>query len=356
MTTTPYLPAAEALVNGSHEQRVTLELTDGVTVWKTPLLGGDLTLSEDWSPRAQLSAVIPNTFSLADLAAIDPRTHAVRATVKAGYVHPDGTVDVHQLFTGHLRERRVMRPANTVQLEAWSDEGLAQDAGWLETDEFKSFAGVTEAIEWFAEYATGDALTVASSVATLYRSDLTASIPTPAGKSVWEFMNDLVLAADLRLFVDPDGVWTLTGKATEADPVDFTVLNRSSDTEDVLARNGYYSAAVLKYAWRDALDVEHVIYGRYGTLPGRVFYAEYETSTSQAAADAAAHATVRNLSTRGDSYVTNDVAAYWLRPSSTVQVTLASGSDVAHLVRQVVFHLVNGTMTTTTREPSNLGA
>ena len=352
----PYIFDSFALVNGSHEQRVTLELTDGETVWATPLLGGDLTLSEDWSPRASFNAVIPNAFTLAELAALDPRLGSARATVTAGYVHPDGTVDAHPLFTGHLRERRVTRPDNVVHLDAASDEALTQDAKWMATDQFKSFAGVTEALEWFAGYALGETVAITSSVGAGYRADLTSSIPVTAGAEVWEFMADLALAANVRLFVDSAGVWKITAKTTEASTTDVTELGGNvSDSEDILARNGYYSAAVLKYEWTDALDVDHVVIGKYGTLPGRVYYAEHDTAITQTAANTAAQDSIRNLSTRGDSYVCKAVAMYWLRPGDTVRVTLANGTDVSHIVRQVVFHLTNGTMTVTTREPSNLG-
>ena len=355
MTTAPYLPAAADLIKTSHEQRVVLELTDGTSTWTTTLLSGELQLSEDWSPRATLNAVIPNIFTAAELAAIDPRNHTVRATVTAGYVHPNGTVDIAPLFTGHLRERRVSRPSNQVQIEACSDEALAQDAGWLSTDQFKSFAGVTEALEFFASYATGDTITIDSSVGTAYRADLTASIPVKPGAQVWEFMADLTLAANVRLFVDVDGFWKITAKATEASTTDVTVLDRASESEDVLSRTGYYSAAVLTYEWRDAGGTDHTIIGRYGTLPGRVYTARLETAITQLAANTAAQDTVRNLSTRGDSYVATDVAAYWLRPASTVRISLADGSTVDHLAKQVVFHLANSTMTVTTRQPSNLG-
>jgi hypothetical protein len=134
-----------------------------------------------------------------------------------------------------------------------------------------------------------------------------------------------------------------------------TVLDTTSDSEDVLSRGDYYSAAVLRYEWRDAADVDHTIIGKYGTLPGKVFRGDYNTAITQSAANTAAQDTVRNLSTRGDSYICTDVAAYWLRPASTVRVNLANGTDVDHLVKQVVFHLAAGTMTTTTRQPSNLG-
>lgn len=356
MSTGYYLPAVAELVKTSHEQRVALELTDGSTTWTRTMLSGELTLSEDWSPRASLQAVIPNNFTLEELAALDPRSGAVRVTVTAGYVHPDGTVDMHPVFTGHLRDRRVRRPANTVTLEAASDEALTQDAGWLAAEGFKSFPGVTEALEWFLSYALGTATSIDSSIGYNYRADLTASIPVQAGAPVWEFMADLALAANVRLFVDVDGTWRVTAKTTAAHPTDVTVLDTPSDSEDVLSLGDYYSAAVLRYEWRDAADVDHTIIGKYGTLPGRVYTADFASAITQSAANTAAQDTVRNLSTRGDSYVCTDVAAYWLRPASTVRVKLASGTDVDHLVKQVVFHLANGTMTTTTRQPSNLGA
>jgi hypothetical protein len=214
---------------------------------------------------------------------------------------------------------------------------------------------VTEALEWFASYALGDTITMTSSVGYGYRADLTSSIPVKAGGSVWDFMDELALAANVRLFVDSEGVWNITPKVTEASADVTGLAGTVSDSEDVLDRNEYYSAAVLKYSWTDALDVDRTIIGKWGTLPGKVYYAELDTAATQATADTAAQATIRNLSTRGDSYVCTSVAAYWLRPGDTVQVTLANGTDVPHIVRQVVFHLTNGTMTVTTREPSNLG-
>lgn len=356
MTTTPYLDAAEALVRTSHEQRVSLTLTSGAESWTMALLAGDLTLDEGWSPRGQLSASIPNAFTVEELAAIDPRTNTVRATITAGYIHPDGTPDVHQLFDGHLRTRDVMRPANTVQLQAWTDDGLAHDARWLATDLFKSFAGVTEALEWFASYATGETITIDSSVGSAYRADLTASIPTTPGRKVWEFMDELCLAAGVHCFVDADGAWKIRGKVDEASTTDVTVLADVTDSKDGLTRDDdYYSAAIIKYSWRDALGAEYEVFGRYGTLPGKVYYAERETSATQGAADDAAQSVVKSLSTRGDSYDGTSPACYWLRPSRTVRVTLADGTTADQILKSVVFQLAAGTMRTTTRQPSNLG-
>lgn len=356
MTTAPYLPAAQALVRTMHEQRVKVTLTSGAQTWTTTLLGGELTMEEGWSPRGQLSAAIANIFTVSELAAINPRANLVRVTITAGYVHPDGTVDVHQLFDGHLRTRQVMRRSNTVQIQAWTDEGLAHDARWLAAEAFKSFAGVTEALEWFASYATGQTITMDSSVGLMHRSDLTSSIPTPAGRPVWEFMDELCLAAGVHCFVDADGEWKVRGKVSTASTTDVTVLGDVDNSEDVLTRDGdYYSAAVIKYSWTDAMGAGHEVYGRWGTLPGRVYYTERETSTTQTAANTAAEALAKSLSTRGASYVGTSPACYWLRPSSTVRVTLADDTTADQILKSVVFQLTAGTMRTVTRQPSNLG-
>ena len=356
MSTAPYLPAVADMVRSSYEQRATLTLTAGDQSWTTALLAGDLTAQEDWSPRWQLSAVIPNIFSVEELAAIDPRTSIVRATINAGYIHPDGTLDIHQLFDGHLRERRVMRGPNTVQLAAWSDEGLAHDAHWLSNDTFRSFAGVTEALAFFASYATGTTIVLDSSVGAAYRADLTASIPTPAGAKVWDIMDELCLAAGVHCFVDADGEWKVRGKTTAASTTDVTALTKVTDSEDGLSRDeGYYSAAVIKYKWTDAMNNDHEVIGRWGTLPGKVYTTERETSATQAQADAAAGSIVASRSTFGESYAGTSPACYWLRPSRTVTVPLANGTTVARILKSVVFQLTAGTMRTTTRQPANLG-
>jgi hypothetical protein len=354
--TAPYLDAAAALLTTSHEQRVTITLTAGEESFSSVLLAGDLTAEEGWSPRWQLSGVIANGFTVGQLAALDPRRHDVGVIVDAGYIHPDGTADIHRLFTGHLRFRQVMRRSNTIQLQAWSEEGLAHDARWMDPEQFKSFTGITEALAWFASYATGRTVTIDSSIGPGYRADLTASIPTVAGRPVWDIMEELCLAVGVHCYVDVDGSWKVRGKVSAASTTDVTVLGKVTDTEDSLTRDqDYYSAAVLKYTWTDAMDVDHEIIGRYGDLPGRVYYAELETSTTQGAADLAARDVVRSMSTRGDSYVGTSPAAYWLRPSRTVRVPLPDGTTVDHIIKAVTFQLASGTMRTTTRQPSNLG-
>lgn len=356
---TPYLPATPDLIRGSHDQRTVLTISDGVKTWTMGALSGTLTLSEDWSPFGQFTATVANTFTPEDLAALDPRKK-LTVTLSAGYVHPDGTADLHPVFTGQLDGRLGKQPAGILDLRASTAETLAQEARWLAAATWKTFAGVTEALEWLAGYATGAAVTMASSVGYLYRPDLVASIPLAPGQQVWDVMASIALSAGVRLYVDVNGAWTMAPKATTA-ATTATYLSTGNggivDTaDDELSRDGYYGAAVLTYQWRDAASVDHTMIGTYGAPGAKTFTDTLPTPVTQSQANAAAQATVANLSTRGDSYTCTAVAVYWLRPGDTVEVTLADGTTARHIVKAVTFQYTAGTMTVTTREPTNLGA
>jgi hypothetical protein len=122
----------------------------------------------------------------------------------------------------------------------------------------------------------------------------------------------------------------------------------------------YYTAAVLHYQWKDAAGTDREIFGTWAPPgdargPGaghKVFTADRDVQTDQYSADEAARLTVAQLSTRGESYIIEAVAAYWIRPGHTVSIGAA---DVRHIVKSVRFDLGAGTMLITTREPSNLG-
>ena len=95
--TGPYRPEVADLVRGAHEQRVTMTLDGGVVA----ALTGSLMLSEDWSPYGQLQATLANSYSPAELEALDPRED-LDVVLMAGYVHPDGTVGGEYTSRGTL--------------------------------------------------------------------------------------------------------------------------------------------------------------------------------------------------------------------------------------------------------------
>jgi len=358
--TFPYRESTPDLIRQAHEQRVRLTLSNGTTTWTVEPLTGTLTLAEDWSPFAQLRSTIANTFLPGELSLIDPRTD-LDVVLEAGYIHPDGAVDLHPVFTGQLEERKARNPSGVVDLQASGAEVFAHEAKWMDADTWKTFAGVTEAVAWLAGYALGGtAPAVLSTLGNLYRPDLVNAVPLVTGQDIWEAIGDIALAANVRVFVDVDGTWTIAPRATLAG-VTAAYLSTGGggivdSSEDVLTRQDYHGAAAVKFEWRDAGGIDRQVIGKYGASGTKTYSETRKYPVNQTQADGVAQAIVRNQSTRGDSYQCNGVAVWWLRPGDTVQVSLANGTEARHIVRRIVFDFMSGTMQVTTREPSNLGA
>lgn len=358
MDVTPYRDDAAELIKVAHEQRVTCQLVRGATTWDTALLSGSLTLSEDWSPFAQFSGTIANGFTPDELAQIDPRV-PFTVNLSAGYVHADGYADVHPIFTGQLEERELKQPAGVVDVRASSAELFTHDAGYLGADTWKTFTGVNEAVEWFIAYANGGTpVTVLSHLPTAYQPSIVTSIPVGTGDSIWEILDDITTTAGVRLYVDTNGQWTIAPKAKVAGVTSAFLTTGGggivSNSTDRLTRDGYSGAAAITFKWKDAGGVDRVMVGTYGTSGAKTYTAERKRAVTQLQATTAAQNTVKMLSTRGNTFTLESVAAYWLRPGETVQVTLANGVETRHIVKSVTFDLAAGTMRVQTREPSNI--
>lgn len=357
MDVSPYRDDAADLIRATHEQRVTCTLTRGAASWAGTLLAGSLTLAEDWSPFAQFTGTIANTFTTADLVQLDPR-EALTVTLDAGYVHPDGLEDLHTLFTGQLEERRLRNPESVVDIKASSAELFAHENEWLGADTFKTFAGVNEAVAYFVSYATNTTVTLASHLPAGHSPADVTGIPLETGDSLWQVLEDIATKANVRLFVDVDGVWTIAPKAAVAGETSAFLTTGNGGivekSQDYLSRDGYAAAAAVSYKWKDAGGVERTVRGTYGATGKKSISVERKWAATQTQANAAAQGIVKMLSTRGNGYSLEAVAAYWLRPGMTVQVTLANGAEARHIVKSVTFNLLAGTMRVETREPSNI--
>lgn len=331
-----------------------------------------ITFSEDWSPYMQLTADAVTPADAETLVRIDPRNVGAGAVleVRAGYVYDDGTADVQTLALGHLRSRRALLPEGTMPVTAASAEQLAQDTKWLLATTTKVFGGVLEALEYLTTYATGKntAGTFISTINPVHRPDLVSGVVLEQGEDLWGPISAIALSAGLRVWADENDVWNLAPKTTIAGVTSAFLKQGPATTvskvEDVLSRENWFNAAALVYTWKDSGGVEQKIVGTWspdpapGTEKGagcKTFTDDRPGPISQYQANENARLTVKNLSTRGGSYVVESVAMFWLRPGMTVQIDLANGVTVRHIVRRVTFNVGAGSMILTTREPSNLG-
>lgn len=364
--TAPYRAEAAETVRQSHRQQVSglLYLADSSNPLTIANLSGTVTFSEDWSPHVQmrLGGIAPvDPFTVGR---IDPRKGS-HVEIRAGYIYPGADDDVQLLARGMLQNRDVETPGNLLTIEANSEELRVQESKWVQATTTKSFAGVLEALQWLQGYATAPNA-FRSTIGTGYRPDLVSAVVLEQGADIWSVMDSIALAAGLRVYVDDTGEWQVEPKVTVSGESSVfltegpgTIVRKVKDT---LSRNGWYTAAVLTYTWKDGSG-DHKIVGVYAPNGGagevgaghKVFTENRTGPISQYDADLAAQTTIANLSTRGDAYEIDAVACYWLRDGATVQVRLANGTEARHIVRSVAFNLGAGTMTVTTREPSNLG-
>lgn len=364
--TAPYASQALETIRTTHRQKVsaTFHPVTGNPI-ELVVNDGNVTLSEAWSPHAQVHLSCAGGLSVEQLASMDPR-QAPRIEVKAGYIYPGAAEDVQLLATAVLAERRVMQPGDGLELEANSAEMLAQDVIWMEATQTRSYLGVGEAIDALLDYAGAGVLV--HDMGAKFRPDLTSAVELEQGTSLWEVIYHLALQAGRWLYVGADGTWRCTAKASVAGTTSVYLATSGpgsivTKADDVLSRNGYYSAALVRYSWKDSAGADQEMVGTWAPpaaagMKGsgqKTLVLERKGRATQFGANEAARLTVKNMSTRGASYQVDAVAAYWLRPGHTVQVTLANGTTVRHICKQVVFHLGSGSMTVTTREPSNLG-
>lgn len=361
--TAPYQAQAQEVLTRTHRQRVYARITSGATVQQLEISDGSVALSEDWSPHQKFTVTSP---ALAALVAVaDPR-QPVKIEVLAGYVYPaGGGEDVHVLATGHIRSGTQDTPGDGHTMECASDELRTLDNKWMGPRQTKSYAGVLEAITWLVGHACPTPQTIEASIGMAHRADLVAAVVLEPGKPLWDQIYAISLAAGLWVYVDTTGTWRLEPRPTAATEAAVllrtgpnSLVKKSGHSQDL---EPYYTAAVLQYAWKDAGGADREIFGTWAPTPGpgqdigaghKVFYASRAVQTDQFSADEAARLTVAQLSTRGDSYTIEAVAAYWLRPGHTAAI---GDAGIRHIVKTVTFDLGAGTMTLATREPSNLG-
>lgn len=324
----------------------------------------DVTFSEDWSPFAQVKLTTPlEDPALLDL--LDPRLN-VRVHIGAGYVHQDGTRDVHPLADVGLRERPVRRPHNTVSLDAASDEARTQDNRIMFMSPPMPTVGVNEAVRWLVGQALApEKPQVVSDFADRGRLNGLADLEVELGADYWSLLNEVATRTDVRLWCDERRIWRLTLRPEKAkDPALFLTVGEAGTiitSESGLSREDWYNAALLVYRWRDPEGTDREIIGRarlwdgpysVSAIGAKVYHESSTRRISQATADAAAASRLRNLMTRGRSLTLKAAAAYWLRPGHTVNVQLPTGAAENHLVRSVTFHPHTGDMDIVTRQPT----
>lgn len=361
MSPAPYLDDAEAILAGAHGHIVRARATGATFTMPLALVDEAGAVSLDYdeqrAPRVQARLLCALPATLEDLERLDPRA-GVRVELDLGYRRPGGAQDVATVADLGLRRVSVNYADRTMSLSLAGDEALVVDAssvavGKVDTPTHR--AGVQALLEQAISPAPNFVANVPGDTAALVDplTDRWATAQDLADRKECALYDD-----GLRTFVlEPVPTVATTPAASLTVGDGGTVLEPEAD----LARDAWFNYVCLRYRWRNAAGADQVItatayvssgpYAISGDAGKRILLDERNVPTTQAAANAAARAILVRQLSRSRSFTFTAIAAYWVRPGSTVSVTLPGGRPEAHLVSRVSFQPLVGTMTLATRLP-----
>ena len=358
MSTGAFDPRVEALIKESHQQIVNVRAIhpdfDGPV--SLPVSDIKFDFVDRRYPRVSCTVTTPVPATQAEIERLDPRT-GVRIEVDCGYSN-EAFEDIQMILDLGLRTVRVNRPANTMTLEARSDEDMVIDASPA------AKASVSASSHALAVQAL---LNQAISPYPEFYSYFTGpSVSVDPVTDRWQTIMDLADRVGCQLYDDGlrNFIWEPIKSSVAAVPdlslavgENGTVLN----SESAIDRSDWYNYVYLRYKWRNASDVDVVIgatalvstgaFSITGPSGKRILIDEREIPTTQAEANAAAKAVLGRTLSRARSYSVTAIAAYWLRPGMTVLLTLPSQAPQKFLVSSVSFDPIAGTMDVTTALP-----
>lgn len=357
MTTAPFSAGVAAAITRSHGQilraraehpdfdaPLELDVTaDGSTV--------TLELATDRAPRVVATITAALEHPTAGLALLDPRK-GVRVTLELGYALPDGTEEVFPLFDLGLRTARRQRPGDTVTLTAASDEALAVDGAPAALSSVTAATHSAAIIALLAQIMTPDPVVTATVTG--------GSITIDTVEDRWDGINDIADRIAARVYDDGTRAWHIDPAPALAATDDLALTVGEGGTiiedDDQLDRDDWHNYVTLIYRWRDSTDVDRQItatayvnagdYAITGPAGKRIRREDRRVATTQAAANAAAASILARDLARSRRLTVTAVAAYWIRPDSTVSVVLEAGqAPTRYLVDRVRFSPLAGTMT-----------
>lgn len=367
--TFPYSDDAEERIRYSARHIVTATAyPQGAAPVELDVEDGSVEFDDSRAPRIQatLTCTIPADKAVLD--SLDARK-TFRVKVYAGYKYDSNEEDVHLLADLHVRSREIRRPSNRMILSLWSDEGLAMDYKRMAWDSQPPQSNLTDAVSYHVQRSTIGSTTpaVSSDYTPNFGSAAVAGLVQEPGQDSWSLIHEAAARAGVSVYCESDRTWRIAKpQALSGD----TALNFTTggggiiiESNSVYSRENFNNAVCIKYAWRDANNVDQVVWGNAYIATGEFStaaigynsaFVESDVPASQTQANNAAAARLLALSRRGRSFVLNSVSGYWLRPGMTVTATLPEGEQERLLVSAVYFNFPSGSMSVRLRQPEDV--
>lgn len=281
------------------------------------VIEASLTMQEDWSPYIQGSVTLP-ILDLADADLYDPRT-PVTVTLAATRVDvttksSQGLFPPTQTFALAVRAREINLADSVMTLELSSNEAFALDYVRTEQTDWVPPTRSIRAAVIYALSQIGATLEPGTADADLLPD---AGIWKP-GVTAWDYMENLVQAANLRLFANELGYWFLVNSADIfPEYIELSYLRDLTRSTEKIDRNvdSWADSVFIKYTHKDAAGDDVVEYSS-AALPNhtKTLFLEYNTPKP---VHGAAQAVLNRVSRKGLESEIAAVSNYFVKPTQT---------------------------------------
>jgi hypothetical protein len=241
-----------------HTYSATLVTTSGSH--QLGAVSGSVTMDEGWSPHVRASINIP-TPSESVRSLLDPR-EKVRVVLTAGVDYGDwndGDLDnTWRSFDLSLRDRSIDFVPGVTRLELRSDESLLQDDILVATSPNRAAQALSGSLRDIINAVVlsriGAQLDPASTDYSFRNAD-PETLLWPPGVSAWDFVDDLLVTAGLRLFCDDERRWRLVSSSfVVPELLAITVRQNVTGATESISRNStdWFDAVLYHYTWTDS--------------------------------------------------------------------------------------------------------
>jgi len=243
-----------------------------------------------------------------------------------GSWNPRGRASQARTFNLYITERVLDTNDRKLTINATSDESVmindALIAGTSLDPGTQSIPTIVQAVlnRYGATLEPGGSTgTVAEQPATLW----------DPGVRAWDYLDDFLEAASLRVWADENRRWYLTPRQTvSAGALNISPTNAMLAHKDTMAYNSevFFDAVVVEYRWTNALNVPEVAYDFAGaTIPRCVSVLRHDDTVFPG--PGAAQGILDRMTGRGRTIDVDAVSTYTATPGQPVTITPPIGFD-----------------------------
>jgi hypothetical protein len=337
---------------GKHNYTATLVHPAGV--FPLGAVGGSVTMDEGWAPHCRGTITVP-TPSAAVRARLDPRTPS-RVVLSASVNYSTwnaGGEDTARSFDLSLQDAQTEFAGGTTRLDIRSDEAILQQDKLVARAPNRAalpLAGSLRTIINVVVLSRIGASLLAGGTDYSFRNADPESLLWHPGVSAWDYLDDLLQTAGMRLFCDNERQWRLVNSSyVLPELLAITVRQNIVDATENISRTSedWFDAVLYHYQWTDALGTSREAYD-IATTPGYSKPRVFEIERAYPGPGAAKYVLDRAAS-KGRKLQLRALSDYSAQPTRMMTATLPGTPILTGTMTAVTWDFDTDEMTVDTR-------